>query len=167
MRTHPATLCNGFAESLGTCNDSAAGAPGVFDDTCVVFDVRTAIVSYDSPNVTDTDLPESSPFVYSRACLDEPTKNLKPIVPWIIDNRPANNITRDRFTVGRQNPGLNASAYEPGGYQHWEFTPDFFWIDFAQPTILNTSFQGEFDKNYHIVEGMIPISKCELLRLEN
>lgn len=88
------------------------------------------------------------------ACLDEPYKNLKPVVPWIIDNRPANNITRDRFTIGRQDPGSPAAVYEPGGYQHWEFTPDFFWIDFENPTILNTSFQGQFDKNFHVVEGM-------------
>ncbi|KAJ4417489.1 hypothetical protein N0V82_006153 [Gnomoniopsis sp. IMI 355080] len=152
IRTHPATRCNGFAESLGTCNGTTGGTPGVFDDNCVLFDVRTAIVSYDSPDITNTTLPSSTPFVYSVACLDEPAKNLKPVVPWVIDNRPANNITRDRFTLGRQNAGLNDSVYEPGGYQHWEFTPDFFWIDFENPTILNTSFQGEFDKNFHVID---------------
>lgn len=153
IRTHPATRCNGFAESLGTCNGTTAGAPGIFDDNCILFDIRTAIASYDVPNNTDTALPDSTPFVYSVACLDVPYQKLKPVVPWVVDNRPVNNITDDRFTIGRQNPNLPEEQYEPGGYQHWVFTPDFFWIDYDKPTVLNTSFQGDWEPTYHIVEG--------------
>lgn len=151
IRTHPATSCNGFVESLGTCDGDTDGAPGIFDDDCVLFDIRTAIVTYDSENVTDATLPTTDAFNYGLGCFDEPYENLKPIVPWVIDERPANNNTRDRFTVGRQKADLPAEQYEPGGYQHWLFTPDFFWVDFGNPTILNTN-QTEWDNNLHVLD---------------
>lgn len=117
----------------------------------MLFDIRTAIASYDSAAGA---LPTSSPFNYSVACVDEPYGSLRPVVPWVIESRPANNITRDRFSVLRQNPGEPAEDYQPGGYQHWEFTSDFLWINFEEPTILNTTYQGVWDPHYHILEGM-------------
>lgn len=122
----------------------------------MLFDVRTAIARYtDDGGDNDTStLPTSQAQDYSLTCVDEPYENLRPVVPWTIDERPANNITRDRFTVARQNAGLDKAVYEPGGYQHWEFTPEFFWIDFEAPLILNTSWQGAWDPNYHVIEGM-------------
>lgn len=119
----------------------------------MLFDVRTAIASYEG--VDAAELPTSSPVAYDLACQDEPYAQLRPVVPWVIDERPANNITRDRFTVVHQNPGLPAEDYQPGGYQHWEFTNDFFWINFEEPTILNTSYQGEWDPHSHVIKGMI------------
>lgn len=132
--------------------DGTDGTAGTFTDDCVLFDVRTAIASYDGLDAGA--LPTSSPFDYALACVDEPYENLKPVVPWVIEDRPANNITRDRFSLARQKTGLPADQYEPGGYQHWEFTPEYLWINFEEPTILNTTYQGEWDPHLHILDGM-------------
>lgn len=131
------------------------GTAGTFTDDCVLFDVTTAIASYDDPAAVDPGaLPTTTAFDYSRACVDEPYASLRPVVPWVIDDKPANNITRDRFSVARQRTGLAAEEYQPGGYQHWEFTPEFLWINFEEPTILNTTYEGEWDPHSHIIEGM-------------
>lgn len=140
MRTHPATGCNGFNASL-PCK-------GTFSATCEVFNVTTGIVRYDASSTAD---PTTSPWNYDRACVDEPYTSLKPVVPWAIDHHPQNEITESRFAAAHQT--VNSSA-ATGGYHHWMLTPDFLWLDFGNPTILNFE-NGKFDNNsnFHIVEG--------------
>lgn len=144
MRTHPATGCNGFNASL-PCG-------GTFDDTCEVFNVTTGIVRYDASSTALPDTSTSVAWDYDRACADEPYERLKPVVPWVIDRHPQNEITADsRFAVAHQT--VNSSA-ATGGYHHWMLTPDFLWLDFGNPTILNLE-NGTYDKNsnFHIVDG--------------
>lgn len=142
MRTHPATGCNGF---------NATGLPcgGIFGPTCQPFNVTTAILRYDASSTAE--LPTSSPWAYDTACVDEPYNNLVPVVPWVIDHHPQNEITESRFAAAHQTkPSSNAT----GGYAHWMLTPDFLWLDFGNPTILNFE-NGTYDdnSNFHIVDG--------------
>lgn len=140
MRTHPATGCNGFNASL-PCG-------GIFDDTCEVFNVTTGIVRYDAASTAP---PTTAPWDYDRTCADEPYGSLKPVVPWAIDYHPQNEITESRFAVAHQD--VNSSP-ATGAYHHWMLTPDFLWLDFGNPTILNFD-NGTYDRNsnFHIVEG--------------
>lgn len=143
IRTHPATLCNGFNTSL-PCD-------GNFNDTCSAFDVRTAIVRYNTSSGPDNNLPTSEPWDYSLNCTDEPYDKLKPIIPWVIDHHPANEISESRFAVAHQN---DFSSNETGGYRHWMLTPDFLWLEFGNPTILNLDNETyEQNPNFHIVQG--------------
>lgn len=152
MRTHPMTGCNGFNASL-PCT-------GIFNDTCEVFNVTTGIIRYDnaasSSSNTAVDLPTSEPWPYNRDCSDEPTEKLHPVVPWVIDRHPQNDITENRFSAVHQNgPSSNAT----GGYAHWMLTPDFLWLDFANPSILNIDNSTyDWTSNYHIVQGMYTLS---------
>lgn len=143
IRTHPATGCNGFNTSL-PCN-------GTFNDTCSPFDVRTGIIRYNTSSGPDTNLPTSEPWDYSRDCADEPYDKLQPIIPWVIDHHPANELSDSRFAVAHQN---DFSSNETGGYRHWMLTPDFLWLEFGNPTILNLDNDTyEQNPNFHIVKG--------------
>ncbi|KUI58907.1 Laccase-2 [Cytospora mali] len=142
IRTHPATGCNGFNATL-PCN-------GIFSATCSPFNVTTGIIRYNTTSPPDNKLPTSKPWNYNHACADEPYKNLKPIVPWTIDHHPQNEITKGRFAAAHQNI---KSSQATGGYAHWMLTPDFLWLDFESPTILNVENENyEKNSNYHIVE---------------
>lgn len=144
IRTHPASGCNGFNASL-PCG-------GIFNDTCEVFNVTTGIVRYDSNNDDLNDLPTTQPWAYSRDCADESPEKLRPVVPWVIDRHPQNDITENRFAAVHQN---GPSSNSTGGYAHWMLTPDFLWLDFGNPSILNIDNQTyDWVSNYHIVEGM-------------
>lgn len=151
MRTHPATGCNGFNASL-PCN-------GIFNDTCEVFSVTTGIVRYDDTTSSSSTVaadPSSEAWAYGRACADEPLDRLRPVVPWVIDRHPQNDVTEHRFAAAHQD---GASANATGGYAHWMLTPDFLWLDFANPSILNIDNRTyDWTSNYHIVEGMLPES---------
>lgn len=138
MRTHPATGCNAFTPSL-PCN-------GTFNATCEPFNVTTGIIRYDASSKA---LPTTQPWPYSRTCADEPYESLKPVVPWVIDHHPINEISDSRFAAVHQT--VNSSA-ATGGYAHWELTPDFLWLDFGNPTILNFD-NATYDRNsnFHIV----------------
>lgn len=141
MRTHPTTGCNGFNASL-PCN-------GIFNDTCESFPVTTGIVRYDTSSTAE---PSSEPWAYNRECADEPYEKLRPVVPWIIDRHPQNDVTEHRFAAAHQ---TSASSNSTGGYAHWMLTPDFLWLDFANPSILNIDNRTyDWTSNYHIVEGM-------------
>lgn len=142
MRTHPATGCNGFNTSL-SCG-------GIFSGTCEVFNVTTGIIRYDA---TSTSTPTSEPWPYNRDCSDEPYNKLKPVVPWYIDHHPQNDVTENRFAAAHQN---DASSLATGGYRHWMLTPDFLWLDFENPSILNIGNRSyDWESNYHIVQGML------------
>lgn len=143
IRTHPATGCNGFNTSL-PCG-------GIFDDTCTPFDVRTGIIRYNTSSGPDNNLPTSEPWDYRHDCADEPYEKLQPIIPWVIDHHPANEISESRFAVVHQN---DFSSNETGGYRHWMLTPDFLWLEFGNPTILNLDNETyEQNRNFHIVQG--------------
>lgn len=157
MRTHPQSGCNGFNINQ-TCG-------GVFTDTCSPqnITVTTGIISYDESNKT---LPSDQPWNFDKTCRDEPVESLRPVVPWVIDRHPQNEITDSRFAAALST--VNSSP-DTGAYHHWMLTPDFLWLDFERPTILN--FQNEsFDRNsnFHIVDGrssicgsFVPVSmKC-------
>lgn len=149
IRTHPATGCNGFNASL-PCT-------GRFNETCSPFNVTTGIIRYNSTSGPDDKLPTSQPWSYTHACADEPAAKLKPVVPWTIDHHPQNEITQGRFAAAHQN--VNSSE-ATGGYEHWMLTPDFLWIDFDNPTILNVdNDKYEWNPNFHIVEGELPASR--------
>lgn len=137
MRTHPASGCNGFNS-------------GIFTDTFEPFNVTTGIIRYDN---SSNGLPTSSPHIYKRNCTDELAENLHPKVPWYIDRHPQNNISSSRFTAAHQ----NVSA-DPGGYEHWMLTPDFLWLDFGSPTILNLD-KHDWNKNFHVVEGKFSVPR--------
>lgn len=142
MRTHPATGCNNFNPAI--CN----GAACAFTATTQPFNVTTGIIRYDSKSTAD---PTSTPWPYSTACLDEPYASLKPVVPWVIDRHPANEITDNRFAAVLQT--VNSSE-ATGGYKHWMLTPDFLWLDFGNPSILNIDNDTYAQNgNFHIVEG--------------
>lgn len=140
MRTRPASGCNGFNASL-PCG-------GIFSATCDPFSVTTGIIRYDSSSKAD---PTSKPWVFDTSCRDEPYDKLRPVVPWVIDRHPQNQITDNRFAVVHQD---NASSEATGGYAHWMLTPDFLWLDFNNPSILNIE-NDTYDKNpnFHIVDG--------------
>lgn len=136
MRTHPTTGCNTFTT-------------GTFNDTFEPFEVTTGIVRYDA---SSTAKPATEPWSYSRVCADEPYESLKPVVPWVIDHHPRNEITDSRFVAAHQNDPSSAAT---GGYAHWMLTPDFLWLDFAKPTILNIDNRTfDRDSNFHIVKGL-------------
>ncbi|KAF3765652.1 hypothetical protein M406DRAFT_339052 [Cryphonectria parasitica EP155] len=144
MRTHPATGCNTFTPTL-PCG-------GRFSATCEPFNVTTGIIRYDASSTAE---PTSQPWPYSTLCLDEPYSSLKPVVPWVIDHHPANEITDNRFAAVHQT--VNSSA-ATGGYAHWELTPDFLWLDFGNPTILNFDNKSyDQDSNFHIVDVTHPL----------
>ncbi|CAN8103940.1 unnamed protein product [Discula destructiva] len=142
MRTHPADGCNAFTPALcgglAPCSVSRMTKP---------FNVTTGILRYDSKSKAE---PTSKPWQYSTACLDEPYASLQPVVPWVIDRHPANEITESRFAAVIQT--VNSSA-ATGGYKHWMLTPDFLWLDFGNPSILNIDNET-YDRNgnFHIVE---------------
>lgn len=155
IRTHPATGCNGFNATL-PCN-------GVFSATCSPFNVTTGIIRYNAtsgspsppgprpPPENTKPLPTSRPWGYTHNCADEPYERLRPVVPWTIDHHPQNEITQGRFGAAHQN--VNSSE-ETGGYHHWMLTPDFLWLDFGNPTILNVEDEKyEWNPNFRIVEG--------------
>ncbi|KAI3392408.1 hypothetical protein diail_5735 [Diaporthe ilicicola] len=142
IRTHPATGCNGFNQTL-PCN-------GTFTETCSPFNVTTGIIRYNTSSGPDNDLPTSQPWDYQHNCIDEPYGSLQPIVPWAIDHHPANEITGSRFAAAHQN---SPSSKETGGYNHWMLTPDFLWLDFGNPTILNLDNDTyDSNPNFHIVK---------------
>ncbi|ROW06913.1 hypothetical protein VMCG_04157 [Cytospora schulzeri] len=143
IRTHPASGCNGFNASL-PCG-------GIFNATCSPFNVTTGIIRYNTTSPPpDTKLPTSKPWDYTHDCADEPYEKLKPVVPWTIDHHPQNEITQGRFAAAHQN--VNSSE-ETGGYHHWMLTPDFLWLDFGNPTILNVENEKyEWNPNFRIVE---------------
>lgn len=144
MRTHPADGCHVFNPALcgGTnpCTISSMTKP---------FNVTTGIIRYDGHSKAE---PTSTPWPYRTACLDEPLESLKPVVPWVIDHHPANEITESRFAAVLQSA---RSSPETGGYAHWMLTPDFLWLDFGNPSILNVDNDTYLDKNsnFHIVDG--------------
>lgn len=140
IRTHPATGCNGFNASL-PCG-------GIFSANCSPFNVTTGIIRYDASSTAE---PTSTPWDYSTTCIDEPYASLQPVVPWVIDRHPQNEIPDNRFAAAHQT--VNSSE-ATGGYEHWMLTPDFLWLDFENPTILNIENET-YDKNsnFHIVEG--------------
>lgn len=144
MRTHPADGCNAFNPAL--CGGTA---PCSVATMVKPFNVTTGIIRYDDHSKAE---PTSQPWPYSTLCLDEPLASLKPVVPWVIDRHPANEITESRFAAVLQS--VNSSA-ETGGYRHWMLTPDFLWLDFGNPSILNVDNDTYLDKNsnFHIVEG--------------
>lgn len=88
---------------------------------------------------------------HSTVCADEPYSSLKPIVPWVKNHYPQNEITESRFAAAHQTVN---SSNATGGYEHWMLTPDFLWLDLDNPTILNID-NGRYDRNsnFHIVEG--------------
>lgn len=152
MRTHPADGCNTFTPALCApkappCSVSAMTRP---------FNVTTGIIRYDtSPSEAD---PTSTPWAYSTACTDEPYESLKPVVPWVIDRHPANEITESRFAAVKQ---VGNSSPETGGYSHWLLTPEFLWLDFGNPSILNIDNDTyDRDPNYHIVDGEQTLRSC-------
>lgn len=144
MRTHPADGCNAFnpalcAPNTGTCTVATMTRP---------FNVTTGIIRYNASSKAE---PTSTPWNYGTACLDEPYESLKPVVPWVIDRHPANEITDSRFAAVKQSVN---SSIETGGYSHWELTPDFLWLDFGNPSILNIDNKTYDDEpNFHIVDG--------------
>lgn len=156
MRTHPADGCNAFnpalcAPNTGTCTVATMTHP---------FNVTTGVIRY---NESSTAEPSSTPWNYGTACLDEPYESLKPVVPWVIDRHPANEITDSRFAAVKQSVN---SSIETGGYSHWELTPDFLWLDFSNPSILNIDNKTyDQEPNFHIVEGAwtCPNIECRLI----
>lgn len=143
IRTHPATGCNGFNTSL-PCD-------GTFNETCSPFSVTTGIIRYNTSSGPDNNLPTSTAWDYHHDCVDEPYEKLQPIVPWVIDHHPVNEITGSRFAAAHQDA---PSSNETGGYRHWMLTPDFLWLDFGNPTILNLDNETyDSNPNFHIVNG--------------
>ncbi|KAJ9138645.1 Multicopper oxidase [Pleurostoma richardsiae] len=146
IRTHPATGCNAFTGQW------KGGNPGIFNDTFEPFNVTTGIIRYASADgsvPTGTAAlpdPTTTPHNYSRACLDEPYESLRPKVPWYIDRHPQNNISESRFTAAHQ-----LTPDEPGNYTHWMLTPDFLWLDFGNPTLLNLDAPNP-SPNFRIVQ---------------
>lgn len=145
MRTHPADGCHAFTPAL--CPSTVLGSC-TLNQMIKPFNVTTGIIRYDNKSTAD---PTSTPVTYNTACLDEPYESLKPVVPWVIDRHPANEITESRFAaVVQKTPSSN----ETGGYAHWMLSPDFLWLDFDNPSILNIE-NDTYDQNsnFHIVQG--------------
>ncbi|KAI1328021.1 multicopper oxidase [Xylariaceae sp. FL0255] len=116
MRTVPAIGCSGFAT-----------AP----------DNRTGILRYNSGSTALPTTQQQPSLASSLACRDTSTTLLHPIVPWIVDRHPQNNVTDDTFHAGLQStPDVELGP--PGfPYRHWFVGSQPLWIDFAKPTILN------------------------------
>jgi len=79
----------------------------------------------------------------SDQCVDESEKKdvtLTPIVPWDVDSKPSNNVTRDSFTAALETFNMPWLVPEQP-FAHWVLANDTrsnpLWVDFGRPTILD------------------------------
>ncbi|KAI8630931.1 multicopper oxidase [Xylariaceae sp. FL1651] len=128
IRTVPASGCSGFR-----------GTP----------DNRTGILRY---NASSTVLPttQRQPNLNDN-CTDISVELLNPIVPWVVDMHPQNNVTKDTFHAQLQNQ-VDTSLGPPGfPYAHWYVGTQPMWLDFGKPTILNVE-SSISNPNYTVVQ---------------
>ncbi|KAI1269783.1 multicopper oxidase [Xylariaceae sp. FL1019] len=129
MRTVPAINCNGFP---------TANQP----------DNRTGILRY---NASSTALPTTQRQTgLNDTCVDIDASRLNPIVPWVVDMHPQNNVTEDTFHVELEDE-VDTALGPPGfPYRHWYLGSQPMWLDFGKPTILNIE-SSLTNPNYTVV----------------
>jgi FtsP/CotA-like multicopper oxidase with cupredoxin domain len=116
IRTIPATTC------------------GSFKFPYTVQNATTGIVRYD---FTSTTLPTSRNLTFPIDCSDEPYEKLSPILEWTV---PETEIS-DEMDVTLVN--ANTTPYYPqypdeDGFRRWQMFKGPLWLNFSDPTILNT-----------------------------
>ncbi|KAI3327666.1 multicopper oxidase [Xylariaceae sp. AK1471] len=126
IRTVPATGCSSFSS----------------------VDNRTGILRYDA---SSTALPTTERQLdQDDSCMDVQPELLNPIVPWVVDMHPQNNVSEDTFGIKLQ--GTKDQALGPPGfpYAHWFIGDQPLWLDFSKPTILNVESSLK-NPNYTVV----------------
>ncbi|KAL1633404.1 hypothetical protein SLS58_011095 [Diplodia intermedia] len=104
----------------------------------------TGILRYDA---SSTALPTSSKNKYESDCHDEPKELLVPILPWMVDPHPQNDVHNNTYEAG-----ITEVQYHNAF--RWDLTDTPMWLDFSNPTILNlenTTWNPEYaviDYNY-------------------
>ncbi|KAL1630095.1 hypothetical protein SLS54_000955 [Diplodia seriata] len=104
----------------------------------------TGILRYDA---SSTALPTSSKNEYESDCHDEPKELLVPILPWMVDPHPQNDVHNNTYEAG-----ITEVQYHNAF--RWDLTDTPMWLDFSNPTILNlenTTWNPEYaviDYNY-------------------
>ncbi|KAK3682214.1 multicopper oxidase-domain-containing protein [Podospora appendiculata] len=150
IRTTPADKCNSFRFNKTT------------NEYTQIKETTAMIVYEDAPSVPypdDTSVKQSD---VTAACVDESMdqNRLVPVVSWIVDPQPANNVTRDSFTAALDNHNITQLVPDQP-FAHWLLANDTqsnpLWIDFGNPTILDplrdTNFSSivRFDQSFGFV----------------
>jgi FtsP/CotA-like multicopper oxidase with cupredoxin domain len=114
----------------------------------------TGIIRYQGTN-SCLSPPVIPPTNASTACVDEPMSSLHPIVPWIVDPHPLNDLEKDSFYADLQ---TGANTDRLANYSHWFLKDEPLWLDFGNPTILNLEEpDSDFSPNYAIVDGQFSL----------
>ncbi|ORY60974.1 Cupredoxin [Pseudomassariella vexata] len=129
MRTTPATNCGNFGTNTP--------------------DDRTAVVKYNGASNTCPTTQPDNPI--NTTCADVEPSKLNPIVPWLVDFHPQNNVTNDTFRVFHQNETDLELGPNGAPYKHWVLGPQPMWLDFSNPTILNIE-ESIGNPNYTVIQ---------------
>jgi FtsP/CotA-like multicopper oxidase with cupredoxin domain len=126
IRTVPADHCNNFAD---------------------VLDVRRGILYY---NGHKKQWPTTTEGKYNYTCRDEPPKDLKPVVPWVVpplnqDDKKDFNDTWTNSSILLANWSLPAEPHSglSGPYvNNWNILKEEpLWVNYSLPTVNNTDAQ--------------------------
>lgn len=106
----------------------------------------TGILRYDA---SSTALPTSTKNNYPSDCHDEPKESLVPIIPWMVDPHPQNDVHNNTYEAG-----LSEALFH--GYLRWDLTDTPMWLDFSNPTILNLE-NTSWNLEYAVVDCSCPV----------
>ncbi|OMP86506.1 Laccase-2 [Diplodia seriata] len=106
----------------------------------------TGILRYDA---SSTALPTSSKNEYESDCHDEPKELLVPILPWMVDPHPQNDVHNNTYEAG-----ITEVQYHNAF--RWDLTDTPMWLDFSNPTILNLE-NTTWNPEYAVIDCSYPV----------